>query len=295
MGLLNLTRISVGEVGIKPGSIKMITTDSLATITTAGYLNGVGNQLQGLDIAPSDVIECIYSYNSITDAGTLAFFQPTISNGLITLNLWENPGNVLLPVISGNIAVFNGTSGQIMSNPLATPADATNYGGLFAGASGVAGTLRSYPATATTGYLALVAVANSGNFAGVITNAALGQASTWTLADPAGAASKILQAAGSLVSGNLVKASGTAGLMVDAGARIIANTTATYAGGGTSNTFAATGLTVGAKGSAVIRASTNSVSITKALPGTDTLAITFSADPGANTTVDYIYSTASQA
>lgn len=69
---------------------------------------------------------------------------------------------------------------------------------------------------------------------------------------------------------------------------IIANTTAAYAGGGTSNAYAATGLTVASKVSAVIRASTNAVAIAKALPGTDTLTVTFTADPGANTTVDYI-------
>jgi hypothetical protein len=39
---------------------------------------------------------------------------------------------------------------------------------------------------------------------------------------------------------------------------------------------------------AVILASTNSVAITKALPGTNTLAVTFSADPGPATTVSWI-------
>ncbi len=83
-------------------------------------------------------------------------------------------------------------------------------------------------------------------------------------------------------------------LGAQASASIIANTTATYAGGGTSNAYTATGLTVSSKVSAVIRASTNAVSICKALPGTNTLTVTFSADPGANTTVDYIALTAAQ-
>ena len=78
-------------------------------------------------------------------------------------------------------------------------------------------------------------------------------------------------------------------MVADAGYKIISNTTAAYAGGGTSNAYTATGLTVASKGSASIRASTNAVSICKALPGTNTLTITFSADPGADTTVDYNY------
>lgn len=121
MSLLELVRISVGQVGIKPGSVKMLSSDDLATVTASGYLNATGNQLPVIDLAPSDVIECLYSYNSITDSGSLAFLQPAISNGVITLNVWSNPGNsgVLLPVVSGNIPIFNGTSGQIKDSGFA--------------------------------------------------------------------------------------------------------------------------------------------------------------------------------
>lgn len=68
----------------------------------------------------------------------------------------------------------------------------------------------------------------------------------------------------------------------------VAATTAAYGGGGTSNAFTATGLLATDIVSAVIRASTNAVSIAKAVPTADTLTVTFSADPGAGTTVDYI-------
>jgi len=68
----------------------------------------------------------------------------------------------------------------------------------------------------------------------------------------------------------------------------LAGTTTAYGGGGTSNAFTVTGLAATDVVSAVIRASTNNVSIVKAVPTTNTLTITFSADPGAGTTVDYI-------
>lgn len=325
--LISVKPLGNYETSQRPRNIKMITSDNLATITAADYINA--NDVQNLGgLFGTDVWEVIYSYDISTDSGTLGYFTTTISAGIVTLNIWENPGNVLLPVVDGNFANFNGTSGQIedagyspsdaaktkvvMANA-ATVVDhlmvstdtagtsgnktgtAINDGNLQAGRSGVAGALVSFPSAATTGSLSLTAVANSGDYAGVISNAALGQATTWTLADAASATSKILQSAGALVSGNLVKASGTAGLMVDAGARIISNTTAVWGGGGTSNAFAATGLTSAAVGSAVIRTSTNAVSIVSALPGADTLTVTFSADPGANTTVDYIYTTAAQA
>lgn len=70
---------------------------------------------------------------------------------------------------------------------------------------------------------------------------------------------------------------------------IIAGTTTIYGGGGTGTVFTVAGLTSNSKGAAIIRTSTNNVSITRAIPGVNTLSVTFSADPGANTTVDFNY------
>lgn len=64
-------------------------------------------------------------------------------------------------------------------------------------------------------------------------------------------------------------------------------TTATYGGGGTSNAFVATGLLSTDKVTATLLTSTTTVAI-KAVPTTDTLTVTFSADPGANTTLNWI-------
>jgi hypothetical protein len=84
-------------------------------------------------------------------------------------------------------------------------------------------------------------------------------------------------------------ASGISGAAITA----LAGTTSAYAGGGTSNGFTVTGLLSTDTVSAVIRASTNAVAVAKAVPTTNTLTITFSADPGAGTTVDYIVARAS--
>lgn len=64
-------------------------------------------------------------------------------------------------------------------------------------------------------------------------------------------------------------------------------TTAAYAGGGTSNAYTATGLAATDIVTASILASTNAVSICKAVPTANVLTITFSADPGADTTVQW--------
>lgn len=327
MAILNIVTNKPGNIGVVPRRIEVLSTDDRDTIIEAGYLsNSTFNQVNV--IYPTDIVDMTYSYNSATGTGTYEEFTVTFSGGVITLTSAVDPDIVLLPVVSGDFSVFNGTTGQmkdagysptnaaktkvIMANGatvanhimvstdtagtsgnVGAGATAINDGSIQAGTPSIGGSLISFSVTAANGAFVFKAADSVLNTTTTITHADMGQTTTFTIPDPGNINASLLTAAGStLVSGNLIKASGTTGKVTDVGARIIANTTGTYAGGGTSNTFAATGLTSAAKGSAVIRASTNSVAITKALPGTDTLAITFSADPGANTTVDYIYSTA---
>lgn len=65
-------------------------------------------------------------------------------------------------------------------------------------------------------------------------------------------------------------------------------TTAAYAGGGTSNAFVATGLLSTDIVVASLLNSSNACSLETIVPSTDTLTVTFSADPGAATTVNWI-------
>lgn len=122
-------------------------------------------------------------------------------------------GTVVTPTIANHVIVSTDTSGTLGN----LTGIAIQSGSLQAGLSGTAGSLVSFPAGAALGSLALTAANSAGNFAGVITNASLGQASTWTLADPSAAASHIAQAPAALVNNNLVKASGVAGLLADSG------------------------------------------------------------------------------
>lgn len=108
MAVLQLVRTEVGEVGVKPGKISMLSTDNLSTITTAGYLNGTGNQLKQVLLSPTDVVECMYSYNASTGAASFAILLPTISGGVITLTAWDNPG--IEPLAQNQIFVGNASN-----------------------------------------------------------------------------------------------------------------------------------------------------------------------------------------
>lgn len=200
-------------------------------------------------------------------------------------------GGVIGPTTPGHIAVFKDTIGTIGQN--SDPA--INNSDLSAGFNGSAGDLIAWPPQTDKGSVLILANANTGNYRTTLTNAPLGQTTTFTLPDPANTNAKIVAAAGTtpFVNGNLVFASGSNGLIEDGGATLVAGITSAWSGGGTTNTFVAPGLSSGYVGSASIVTSTNPVSIVKAVPNlAGTLIITFSADPGANTTVSYIYASA---
>ena len=164
--------------GNLPNMKFMVTTDNLAKLTTAGYLNA-GNIDSAAPLSNNDIIMCLYSYNTQTQTGVFGIFTVAVTSATITLTEWVNTGDVLLPVAAGNIATFNNTSGQIKdSGIVATDVmllDATNT---------LAATGKIIPAK-VNGTEAANAVTASG-MAGVITTSALTTAAganyaiTWT-------------------------------------------------------------------------------------------------------------------
>ena len=293
MGLFQIPTVLPSQVGIKPQRKRMVSTDSLATITAAGYLNQFN--LEGNPIAPSDVLDVLYSYNIQTNSGTFGIFTVAVVNGLVTLTQWANPGDVLLPVVSGDIAIFNGTTGQIkdsgvtisgssgtipvvatptIANHIATytnttgslgedAATAINGGNLQAGLSGTAGTVASFPATAANGSLVLAAVAAGGAFTTTVSNGVMGQSTVYTIPD-------ILAPTGDLVvSTAAVRMKSVAGAAV--------------AGGAAAQTVTDAFCTVGSNVLAQWNTSANAVSIQKVTPGAGSFVVLSSADPGAST------------
>ncbi len=107
MAILDIQVHRAGEIGsnARPRRVTLLVTDSLATATSAGYLNNVN--VGGYIIAPTDVIDLIYDYNEGTGVGSLAVVTPTISGATdaktITLNEWQNPA-------SANLSTFDVTA-----------------------------------------------------------------------------------------------------------------------------------------------------------------------------------------
>lgn len=214
MGILQLPMQVPGMVGVIPNQKFMVTTDNLATITTAGYLNQVN--LESNPLANTDVLQVLYSFNQQTTAGTYGVFTVSINGtGVITLAQAAFTGDVILPTIVNHLIVSTNTTGAL-ANLTGT---AINNGSLQAGLSGTAGTLISFPGTAAKGSLIVAGVANTGNTNTTISNAAMGQASVISIPDPGNALAEFLVGATAtpFTAGHFPVASGTAGLMVDSG------------------------------------------------------------------------------
>lgn len=188
--------------------------DDVATVTTAGYLNSA-SIAAGIPLSNADIVMALYSFAPQTSTGTFGIFTVNISTstGQITLTTWGNPGDVVLPTTANYIAHFTNTIGTISS----AAANVTNPGNISAGLSGTAGTVTSFPGTAANGSLILSALNAGGAFNTTIRNSTMGQSSVISIPDPATATANFTVAPAALVNNNLIKASGTAGLVADAG------------------------------------------------------------------------------
>lgn len=290
MGILQLPMPLPAESGIIPATKKMVTTDNLATITTANYLNS--KVLQGFEVSPSDILLVEYSWNEQSKSGTFGLFTVSSSGGILTLSEYQSVSgvNATLPTTTGNLAVFSNTSGDISQNA----ATAVNVGNIQAGNNGNAGHFTSFPAGSNSGSLVLSASSNSGNFATTITNAPMGQATALTIPNPSASAAKMLIAPGALVDGNLMQASGTAGLVADSGtplsalqakAGIIAKVTGNVAGTSPIN-FTEMGVTASSVVIGTLNTATTPVPF-RLTPNTNQITLQFASDPGA-ATVSYV-------
>ncbi len=273
MGIIAINVSTTGLVGeqVNPRRNTMITTDNLATVTTAGYLNNQNSN--GNPILPTDIFEILYSFNTATQSGTFGIFQVHYTSATgYSLVLWGNPGDVLLPVVSGDFANFNGTTGQIKdagfspTDPAKTKvvmlnaAPTINHVAIFTNANGTIG---------------------DGGVLGTAAAKAASNNALTTVASTAGSG---------FTAGHIVTAADAAGTIQDSGvlasavqlsANIKANAVA-WGGGGTSNAFTIAGLTTSSIVIPAIQAqATGTVYIESYTVTANTLTVTFSADPGA--------------
>lgn len=285
-----------GLTSVNPSVIYILTNDTYSTVTTTGYLTTQSSHL-GQTFSNTQMA-LVYT----TDDGpvwlqvVVTFNNSSVLSRVVSLVATSGPGDVTLPTIANHIATYTNTAGGLSEDP----ATAISGGNIQAGLSGTAGYLASFPGTASKGSFLFKAVANTGNTITTLSNDAMGQASVINIPDPGNAIGQLLIGATAtpFTSGNLPKASGTAGLMVDSGVaatsvqlstNIKAAQVASLGGGGAGPlTVTAAGCLSTSVVVVSIVASSNAASVIKVVPGSGSFALTLSADPGATLTISYV-------
>jgi hypothetical protein len=290
MGILQLPTPLVGQGGLKPASKKMLSSDDLATITSAGYLNNVS--LEGYAIEQSDHVEMLYNYNTTTGIGTYAEFTALIVNGVITLVEVVPPGGVTVigTPTAGHIAIF------------ASP-NSIQDGGVLGQAAAKAVSNNTLPSVSSVSGATVVGhVATFADAAGTIQDGgALGTAAAKAASD--NTKPSVASVSGATVANNILTAADTAGTVKDSGvaisslqpsANIKAAIVSTGIGGSGVGPYTVT--VAGLTGSSIVHAQLNEVGT----PATTTSAvhfieasldefnITFTLDPGPGSSIQYI-------
>lgn len=220
MPILNIQTTQAGLTGVLPSIAYIQTSDTEAAVLVTGYLNQTVQS--GLAAFSLPCIACVSTIASAGAAPVSGWYNVSYApnagvpqQGNWSLTATAAPGTVVLPTIANHIATYTNTSGTLSEDP----AIAISSGSIQAGLSGAAGTLISYPSTASKGSFVIAGVANTGNTNTTLSNVAMGQASVVSIPDPANAVGHLLIGATAtpFVSGNFPQNSGTAGLMVDSG------------------------------------------------------------------------------
>lgn len=163
------------------------------------------------------------------------------------------------PTIANHIAVFSNTSGNLGEDA----STAINGGSLQAGLSGTAGTLISFPATATNGSLIVAATNAGGAFNTTISNGTMGQSTVYSMGD-IGAST-----GGLVVATTAIRMKSVAG--------------AAAAGGAAAQSFSDAFCTSGSNVVGNWNTQANAVSVLKIVPGNGSFVVTSSGDAGVGT------------
>lgn len=187
MPILNASVNQVGQAGVFPAIIYILTNDTVGEVTTAGYLNGL---VQKFNIPLSDADMALVTTKTTPNATStqVGWYEVSKSGDNWSLVPPGGAGTVILPTIANHIATYTNTTGTLSEDATT----AINGGNIQAGLSGTAGYLASFPATAARGSLRLVGANSAGNTVTTITNASQAAARTYTIPDGGQSASSFL-------------------------------------------------------------------------------------------------------
>lgn len=186
MAILSITTDVTGLAGVNPRVVYIETNDTLATVTTAGYLNK--SVQQGFVFQEDDMALVSTKTSPSSTTTQVGWLEVSKSGDNWSLVPAAAPGSVTLPTIANHIATYTNVTGNLSEDP----ATAISGGNIQAGLSGTAGYFASFPATAARGSLRFVAANSAGDTVTQITNASQAAARVYTIPDGGQSASSFL-------------------------------------------------------------------------------------------------------
>lgn len=170
MAILGIQTEFAGEVSVQPRIVRIICNNTLAEVTAQNFLKSTA--YSGYQFYPNDLFAISYANSESR------FFVATVDGANITLTPITQ--KIETPTTQDHIAVYKDTAGSLGQDATI----AKNNGSIQAGQSGVFGSFLAYPTDAGSGYLQILALNNSGDFATTIYNRPLAQNSSFAICDP---------------------------------------------------------------------------------------------------------------
>lgn len=264
MAILNVVTSVTGLVGVNPRVVYIETNDTLATVTTAGYLNAA--QANGASFKESDMALVTLKSSPSATSTQVAWLEVSYASGDWSLSAASST----MPLASGHILVGNASG---VATDVAMSGDATmaNTGALTIANGAITNAKVSASAAIAFSKLASLTSAHIlvGNGSNVATDVAMsGDA---TLANTGA----ITIANGAVSKAKLATAIQPAAVVKFAGK-------SNQAGGAATVTITATGVTATDLAFVAVESSANPVVIEKVTPTADTITVICDADPGAS-------------
>lgn len=271
MAILNVVTSVTGLVGVTPRVVYIETNDTLATVTTAGYLNAA--QANGASFKESDMALVTLKSSPSAVSTQVAWLEVSYSSGDWSLSAASST----MPLASGHILVGNANG---VATDVAMSGDATmaSSGALTIANSAITNAKVSASAGIAFSKLAALTSANIlvGNGSNVATAVAMSGdatlANTGAITIANGAVSKT-KLASTIQPAGVIKFAAQVQSAADAGGV---------------NTITVTGaLNTDLAFVQVVDNGTANVTVLQAAVTADTLTITYSADPGTDAIINY--------
>lgn len=191
MPILNIQPNKMGQSGVFPAMVFILTNDTLAQVTAPGYLNGVVQKF-GIPLSEADIALVTTKTSPNSRSTQVGWFAVTQTNGNWGLTSTTSAANVVLPTTANHIATYTNTLGQLSQDPAtaftngnisAVGSIQSTEGGVTSGSNGYGGAFTVFPNTLNKGSLTILAGNGAANYPITIVTDVIGQTTTYTIGD----------------------------------------------------------------------------------------------------------------